>query len=124
MSLNKKPLYRSSFQFLLLGWPPETVGRVVRGCAERGVDLKWFGKPGAPAGFTSRYEHWEHSQSDPMPQSDRVLAGLLDMRLPLTFTLADCTLIARIVKEEVSAVWQEQHEEEQIASATVSSSKL
>ena len=30
-------------------------------------------------------------------------------------TLADCALIARIVKEEVSAVWQEQHEEEQIA---------
>ena len=117
-------MYRSSFQFLLLDWPPEAVGRVVRGCAERGVELKWFGKPGAPAGFTSRYEHWEHSQSDPMPQSDRVLAGLLDMRLPLTFTLADCTLIARIVKEEVSAVWQEQHEEEQIASATVSSSKL
>ena len=124
MSLNKKPLYRSSFQFLLLDWPPETVGRVVRGCAERGVDLKWFGKPGAPAGFTSRYEHWEFAQPKPMPQSDRVLAGLLDMRLPLTFTLADCTLIARIVKEEVSAVWQEQHEEEQIASATVSSSKL
>ena len=59
-----------------------------------------------------------------MPQSDRVLAGVLDMRLPLTFTLADCALIARIVKEEVSAVWQGQHEEEQIAPATVISSKL
>jgi hypothetical protein len=28
------------------------------------------------------------------------------MRLPLTFSLADCELIARIIKAEVSAVFQ------------------
>jgi len=28
------------------------------------------------------------------------------MRLPLTFSLDDCALIARIIRAEVSAVWQ------------------
>ena len=41
-----------------------------------------------------------------LPQTDRVLAGLLDMRLPLTFSLDDCALIARIIRAEVSVVFQ------------------
>jgi hypothetical protein len=41
-----------------------------------------------------------------MPKSDRILAGLIDMRIPLTFSLADCALIARIIRAEVSAVYQ------------------
>jgi hypothetical protein len=36
-----------------------------------------------------------------------VLAGLVDMRLPLTFSLADCAQIARIIKREVQALWQQ-----------------
>jgi hypothetical protein len=28
------------------------------------------------------------------------------MRLPLTFSLDDCALIARIIRAEVGAVWQ------------------
>jgi hypothetical protein len=42
----------------------------------------------------------------PMPATDRVLAGIIDMRLPLTFDLDDCALIARIIRAEVSAVFQ------------------
>ncbi len=42
------------------------------------------------------------------PPSDRVLAGVVDMRLPLTFSLEDCALIARIIRAEVSAVYQGQ----------------
>jgi hypothetical protein len=41
-----------------------------------------------------------------MPKSDRILKSILDMRLPLTFSLEDCTLIARIIRAEVGAVWQ------------------
>jgi hypothetical protein len=41
-----------------------------------------------------------------MPESDRILAGILDMRVPLTFSLEDCALIARIIRAEVSAVYQ------------------
>lgn len=97
----------SSIQFLLLDWPDAAIAKVLKRCFERGVELKWFG--GAePSGFTSRYDSWRYAPSDPMPLSDRVLKGVIDMRLPLTFSLADCELIARIVRSEVSAVWQEQ----------------
>jgi hypothetical protein len=41
-----------------------------------------------------------------MPASDRVLKGIVDMRLPLTFSVEDCALIARIIRAEVSAVFQ------------------
>ena len=96
----------SSFQFLLLDWSAQAVQEVVTRCAARGVELKWFG--GAePAGFTSRYDSWRYAPSQPMPASDRILRGILDMRLPLTFSEADCTLIARIIRAEVGAVWQE-----------------
>ena len=37
-----------------------------------------------------------------MPSSDRVLHGIIDMRLPLTFSLEDCALVARILGEEVT----------------------
>ncbi len=96
----------SSFQFLLLDWAPEAVNAVIARCFARGVELKWFG--GAePAGFTSRYDSWRYAASEPMPVTDRILAGIVDMRLPLTFSLEDCALIARIIRQEVSAVFQE-----------------
>ena len=92
----------SSIQFLLLDWPPEAVQGVIAGCAGRGVELKWFG--GAePHGFTSRYDSWRYAPVPELPRTDRVLAGLLDMRLPLTFSVEDCALIARIIAEEVAA---------------------
>ncbi|MEI4491897.1 DegT/DnrJ/EryC1/StrS family aminotransferase [Mameliella alba] len=95
----------SSIQFLLPGWTGEAVQEVLSRCAARGVELKWFG--GAePSGFTSRYDSWRYAPSEPMPQTDRILRGLLDMRLPLTFSLEDCALIARIIRAEVGAVFQ------------------
>ena len=95
----------SSFQFLLLDWAAGKVEQVVARCAARGVELKWFGAA-EPAAFTSRYDSWRYAPSEPLPRTDRVLAGLLDMRVPLTFSLEDCALIARIVRSEVSAVFQ------------------
>ena len=101
----KEQFVGSSIQFLLTDWTPEGVGDVVRRCAARGVELKWFG--GAePAGFTSRYDSWRYAESVPMPATDRILVGLLDMRVPLTFSLEDCALIARVIRAEVSAVYQ------------------
>ncbi len=97
----------SSFQFLLLDWTPEAVADVLGRCAARGVELKWFGGS-EPVGFTSRYDSWRYAASQPMPASDRVLAGVIDMRLPLTFSLEDCALIARIIRSEVGAVYQGQ----------------
>ena len=95
----------SSFQFLLLDWPDAEIEAVVAGCKARGVELKWFGAP-EPAAFTSTYGHWRYAASDPMPASDRVLRAVLDMRLPLTFSLDDCALIARIIKGEVTRIGQ------------------
>lgn len=95
----------SSIQFLLLDWSAAAIADVLARCAARGVELKWFG--GAePQGFTSRYDSWRYAPSEPMPKSDRVLKAIVDMRLPLTFSLQDCALIARIIKAEVSAVYQ------------------
>ncbi len=95
----------SSFQFLLADWPAQAVEEVVARCAARGVELKWFGAD-SPAGFTSRYDHWQYAQVPDLPQTDRVLRGIVDLRLPLTFTLEDCAVIARIIGAEVGAVWQ------------------
>ena len=95
----------SSIQFLLSDWPAEKVEDVVSGCARRGVELKWFGAS-EPKAFTSRYDSWRYAPSVPMPESDRVLSAILDMRVPLTFSEEDCALIARIIRSEVSAVFQ------------------
>jgi hypothetical protein len=37
-----------------------------------------------------------------MPSSDRVLHSIIDMRLPLTFSLEDCVMVAGIIGEEVT----------------------
>lgn len=95
----------SSIQFLLDGWDGTRVVEVIKRCAARGVELKWFGAAD-PVAFTSRYQHWRYAPSQDLPQTDAVLAGLIDMRLPLTFNTEDCALIARIIRAEVSAVYQ------------------
>jgi dTDP-4-amino-4,6-dideoxygalactose transaminase len=101
----------SSFQFLLPDWPVGRIRALIARCAARGVELKWFGAPD-PVAFTSRYDHWRYANPTPLPQTDRLLAGLIDMRVPLTFTPQDCALIARIIRAEVLAVQQAGEEAE------------
>ncbi len=95
----------SSIQFLLPDWSAAKVAEVLRRCIRRGVELKWFGAA-EPVAFTSRYDSWHYAPTAPMPATDRILAGLIDMRLPLTFSLEDCAMIARIIRAEVSTVFQ------------------
>ncbi|MBC7137771.1 MAG: DegT/DnrJ/EryC1/StrS family aminotransferase [Defluviimonas sp.] len=95
----------SSFQALLPGWRADAVQDLLARCAARGVELKWFGAA-EPAGFTSRHDSWRYVPPQRLPRTDAVLAGLIDMRLPLTFTPEDCARIARILRAEVSALWQ------------------
>lgn len=97
----------SSIQVLLLDWSETAIRDVLARCAACGVELKWFGAP-EPASFTSTYDQWRYAPSLAMPASDRVLHGIIDMRVPLTFSLEDCALIARIIRAEVSAVFQNQ----------------
>ena len=91
----------SSIQFLLLDWQDRALCDVIDRCAARGVELKWFGAP-EPVAFTSRYDSWRYAPSEAMPATDRVLAGIVDMRVPLTFSTEDCALIARIIRSEVT----------------------
>lgn len=96
----------SSIQFLLLDWSAQAVQDVVDRCSKRGVELKWFGAA-EPIGFTSRYDSWRYANSSAMPETDRILTGIVDMRVPLTFSLEDCDVIARIIRAEVGAVFQD-----------------
>jgi hypothetical protein len=90
---------------LVLDWPEAKIDRFLKACSARGVELKWFG--GAePVAFTSRYDSWRYAASEPMPATDRILKAIVDMRLPLTFSVDDCALIARIIREEASRVYQ------------------
>lgn len=92
----------SSFQFLLPGWEGARVAAFVARCAARGVELKWFGAAD-PVAFTSRYSHWAYASPPVLPQTDRVLAGLIDLRLPLTFSPDDVAVIGRIIAAEAVA---------------------
>ena len=95
----------SSFQFLLPGWSGARVGALLCRVLARGVELKWFGAAD-PVAFTSRYQHWGYAEPQHLPQTDRILAGLVDMRVPLTFSVEDCAQIARIIKAEALVVGQ------------------
>jgi hypothetical protein len=78
----------------------------VAACAARGVELKWFGAA-EPVAFTSRYDSWRFAPPQRLPRTDAILAGLVDMRLPLTFCEADCRLITGIIRDEVMSMAQQ-----------------
>ncbi len=95
----------SSFQFWLPDWSQARIGLFLTRTLARGVELKWFGAD-RPVAFTSRYDHWAYAEKQSLPETDRILAGLIDMRVPLTFSVEDCALIARIIREEALIVGQ------------------
>ena len=88
----------SSLQFRVSGLGETGIRELVKTCNARGVELKWFGDP-EPVAFTSRYDSWRYLEQQSLPVTDRVLASLLDMRIPLTFSVEDCRLIGRIITE-------------------------
>ena len=93
----------SSIQFRADGLPFDAIPDFVAACGNRGVELKWFGDD-EPKAFTSRYDSWRYIEDMPvLPNTLRVLQKTLDMRVPLTFDLADCDLIADIIASEMSA---------------------
>ena len=89
----------SSIQFLMPAYSEAAIQTFQAGCAARGVELKWFGRP-EPVGFTSRHDSWRYTDIQDLPNTDNILRGLLDMRIPLTFSVDDCALIARIISDE------------------------
>ena len=93
----------SSIQFSVVDLSREHIQRFVAASAERGVHIKWFGAD-EPAGFTSVWTHWRYfGESQSLPNAERVLGGLCDMRLPLTLSQADCVAIAAVLRETLAA---------------------
>lgn len=88
----------SSIQFRLPRAAEDDCRAMLTACATRGVELKWFGGR-EPTGFTSAHHSWRYFEQQALPRSDQIMAGLFDMRLPLTFSVEDCRLIADIIAE-------------------------
>ena len=86
----------SSIQFMVPDLDEAGIRSLVAECLARGVELKWFGDS-EPVAYTSRYDSWRYLEHQPLPVTDRVLASLLDMRIPLTFSVEDCRLIGEII---------------------------
>ena len=93
----------SSIQFMVPGLDETGIRALVEACLARGVELKWFGDP-EPVAFTSRYDSWRYLERQSLPATDRILASLLDMRIPLTFSVEDCRLIGRIIGDGLADV--------------------
>ena len=91
----------SSFQFSLPQFSRQQILDIVKECHDRGVILKWFGND-EPMDYTSRYDSWRYIDNMPsLPKTEKVLSTLLDMRIPLTFDIDDCELIANIIVDSV-----------------------
>ncbi|MEM8581446.1 MAG: aminotransferase class I/II-fold pyridoxal phosphate-dependent enzyme [Pseudomonadota bacterium] len=86
----------SSIQFQLIAAPPDQIKAYLAAVSALGVDLKWFGRS-EPVAFTSSHQSWRYVPAQNLPQTDAVLSTLLDMRLPLTFSLDDCAHLAEIL---------------------------
>jgi len=92
----------SSIQFCLPGIASDDAKALVARLAEVGVEVKWFGAA-QPIGFTSDHHSWHYVAAQSLPNTDTILAGLFDMRLPLTFSLEDCGLLADHILDAVAA---------------------
>jgi len=94
----------SSLQFRVEDLDPAQVSDFIANCAARGVELKWFG--GAePHGFTSRYDSWRYIDGvQTLPQTLKILGTTFDLRIPLTFSVADMEIIGSIIDEEVAGL--------------------
>ncbi len=78
---------------------PDIAGVVTR-ARERGVVLKWFGAE-EPQGFTSRFDHWRYATEQAVPQAAKVLASMIDMRIPLAMTSVQADAVVAIVEAAI-----------------------
>ncbi|MGF1704637.1 DegT/DnrJ/EryC1/StrS family aminotransferase [Enterovibrio baiacu] len=94
----------SSIQFSFPDLPTECFPAFVRGCQKHGVTLKWVGAP-EPSGYSSKFNHWQYlPPSTPLPQTEKVLSTLIDMRIPLTFEESDAEVIAQIMSDVLKEI--------------------
>jgi dTDP-4-amino-4,6-dideoxygalactose transaminase len=97
----------SSLQFSLTGTEIPQVLIFLKTCAERGVEIKWFGAK-EPVGFTSSWESWQYvNTSQSLPSTRKVLNFMCDFRIPLTFTLEDCKTVAAVIRQVAAETFNE-----------------
>jgi dTDP-4-amino-4,6-dideoxygalactose transaminase len=92
----------SSFQFRVEKLDETGIQEYINRCAGRGVELKWFGGS-EPHGFTSRYDSWKYISTDQhCPETLSILRTTFDLRIPLTFDVADMETIGQIIAKVAS----------------------
>ena len=89
---------------LLFSVSYEEVKSFIDTCAQRGIEIKWFGAK-EPVGRTSSWESWQYIKDhQSLPRTRKTLDFMCDFRIPLTFSLEDCQTIATIIKQVVEDV--------------------
>jgi dTDP-4-amino-4,6-dideoxygalactose transaminase len=97
----------SSIQFSIIDQSAEKIAQFLAAARKRGVEIKWFGNL-EPVGFTSAYQSWQYLNNLPdLPNTNRILANMCDMRIPLTFSIDDCKLIAEILADVAQEIFAE-----------------
>lgn len=98
----------SSIQFSVDGLETSEMKAWLALASAHGVHVKWFGQS-EPVGFTSRYDHWRYASEQMLHTTARVLEGLCDMRIPLTMSLDDCTVVAEIIRGALATAVRTSH---------------
>ncbi len=94
----------TSVQFSLPLFDAGEIHEVLALAKARGLPIKWFGAD-SQIGFTSAPRHWAYAgQQGELAATHAVLAGLCDIRTPVTLTDMECDLIAEIVRDAVETV--------------------
>ena len=86
----------SSIQFSIPDIGAEKAHEFITANSALGVELKWFGED-EPKAFTSNHHSWHYVEKQNLPQTDKILSSLFDLRLPLTFSLQDCAHLSAII---------------------------
>jgi dTDP-4-amino-4,6-dideoxygalactose transaminase len=95
----------SSFQFTLTDTDITSVDNFLKTCAERGVEIKWFGAK-EPIAFTSSWESWQYvKDAQPLPNTKRILDFMCDFRVPLTFSIDDCKTVAAVIRQVAGEIF-------------------
>lgn len=95
----KEGFVGSSFQFTLTDADADKVETFLATCAERGVEIKWFGAK-EPIAFTSSWESWQYvKEIQPLPNTRKILDFMCDFRIPLTFSIEDCKTVAAVIRQ-------------------------
>jgi len=94
----------TSIQFSLQGLGADEIVSVLVHAKARGLPIKWFGAA-RQTGFTSAPRHWRYAgEQSSLSRTHDALAGLCDIRTPVSLGDDDCDVIALIVRESIEAV--------------------